>query len=179
MIPAFAGRYVHDTDGKLTAALGATATTEVFVLDAARTVLYRGAIDDQYGLGYALDAPRNEIPHARGLDEALAGKPPVIGATTAPGCALEPDAMKAKAVPLTYHARIERIVQANCVECHRTGGVAPFALEKYEDVVAHKGMIKKVVDRGTMPPWFAASAGRASIRLSRTTAPSPTRTRKI
>ena len=34
------------------------ATTEVFVLDSARTVLYRGAIDDQYGLGYALEAPR-------------------------------------------------------------------------------------------------------------------------
>ena len=56
----FAGRYVHDTDGKLTAAFGATATTEVIVLDAARTVLYRGAIDDQYGLGYALDAPAHE-----------------------------------------------------------------------------------------------------------------------
>ena len=63
----FAGRYVHDTDGKLTAALGATATTEVIVLDAARTVLYRGAIDDQYGLGYALDAPRTKYldPRAR------------------------------------------------------------------------------------------------------------------
>jgi thiol-disulfide isomerase/thioredoxin len=153
----FSGRYVHDTAGKLTATFGATATTEVFVVDAARTVLYRGAIDDQYGLGYSLDAPRNKYL-VNALDEALAGKMPFTAATTAPGCALEPDSSRAPSVALTYHARIERIVQANCVECHRTGGVAPFALEKYDDVVAHKGMIKKVVDRSTMPPWFAASA---------------------
>ena len=152
----FAGRYVHDADGKLTAALAATATTEVFVLDAARTVLYRGAIDDQYGIGYALDAPREKYL-AAALDEALAGKPPVVAATEAPGCSLEPDASKAPAVALTYHARVERIVQANCVECHRAGGVAPFALETYADVVDHKGMIKKVVDKATMPPWFAAA----------------------
>ncbi len=154
---AFAGRYVHDTDGKLTATFGATATTEVFVLDAARTVLYRGAIDDQYGLGYSLDSPRSKYLTAA-IEEALAGKPLVVAATTAPGCALEPDAAKAPAVALTYHARIERIIQANCVECHRSGGVAPFSLEKYEDVVDHKGMIRKVVDKGTMPPWFAAAS---------------------
>src|ERR1044071_9028317 len=44
----FRGSYVHDTKGQLAAALGARATTEVFVLDAARTLIYRGAIDDQY-----------------------------------------------------------------------------------------------------------------------------------
>jgi thiol-disulfide isomerase/thioredoxin len=153
---AFAGRYVHDADGKLTAALGATSTTEVIVLDAARTVQYRGAIDDQYGLGYALDAPRTRYL-APALDDLLAGKQPAVPATTAPGCALEPDAARAPAVALTYHARIERIVQANCVECHRAGGVAPFGLERYEDVVAHRAMIAKVVDDRTMPPWFAAA----------------------
>ncbi|MFO0822702.1 MAG: redoxin family protein [Gemmataceae bacterium] len=154
---AFAGRYVHDTDGKLTAAFAATSTTEAIVLDAARTVVYRGAIDDQYGLGYSFDAARNKFLTVA-LDDALAGKQPVIVATTAPGCALEPDTAKAPAVALTYHARIERIIQANCVECHRAGGVGPFSLEKYEDVVAHKGVIKKVTDNGTMPPWFAVHA---------------------
>ncbi|MBA4191512.1 MAG: hypothetical protein C0467_26330 [Planctomycetaceae bacterium] len=154
---AFTGRYVHDTSGKLTAALNATSTTEVIVLDAARTVVYRGAIDDQYGLGYSLDAPRNKYLSVS-LDDALTGKTPTVAATTAPGCALEPDAGKATPVALTYHARIERIVQANCVECHRAGGVGPFSLDTYDDVVAHKGAIKKVVDTGTMPPWFAVHA---------------------
>lgn len=152
---AFAGRYAHDTDGTLTAAFGATSTAEVFVLDAARTVQYRGAIDDQYGLGYAIDKPRSNYL-VTALDDLLAGKRPVVQATTAPGCELTPDAKKVPEVALTYHARVERIVQANCVECHRKGGVGPFVLDTYESVVANKGMIRKVVDKGTMPPWFAA-----------------------
>ncbi|VTR92313.1 thiol-disulfide oxidoreductase : Redoxin domain protein OS=Planctomyces brasiliensis (strain ATCC 49424 / DSM 5305 / JCM 21570 / NBRC 103401 / IFAM 1448) GN=Plabr_3782 PE=4 SV=1: Redoxin: Cu2_monoox_C [Gemmata massiliana] len=151
----FAGRYVHDTDGVLTAALGATATTEVFVLDSARTLQYRGAFNDQYGLGYALEKPRaNYLVTA--LEDLLVGKQPVVQATTAPGCELTSDAAKLPRVALTYHARIERIVQANCGECHRSGGVAAFALDTYDSVVANKGMIRKVVNKGTMPPWFAA-----------------------
>lgn len=150
----FAGRYVHDTEGTLTATLGATSTAEVFVLDAARTVQYRGAIDDQYGLGYSLDKPRaNYLVVA--LGDLLGGKIPVIQATTAPGCELVAKP-QAAAVDVTYHARIERIMQANCVDCHRKGGVAPFALDTYDDVIANKAMIKKTVDKGTMPPWFAA-----------------------
>jgi hypothetical protein len=89
----------------------------------------------------------------------------VVAATEAPGCTLEPDAAKTQPIALTYHTRIERIVQANCVECHHTGGLAPFSLEKYEEVVDHKGMIKKVVDRGTMPPWFAAPTDKAKHSL--------------
>jgi len=152
----FASRYVHDRDGTLTAAFGAMSTAEVFVLDSARTVQYRGAIDDQYGLGYAIDAPRFHYLTVA-LNDLLAGKNPVIQATTAPGCELTPDATKAPAVALTYHARIERIIQNNCVECHRKGGVAPFVLDTYDDVVANKAMIRKTVDKGTMPPWFAAA----------------------
>ncbi|HEY1190561.1 MAG TPA: redoxin family protein [Gemmata sp.] len=151
----FEGRYAHDTDGAFTAALGATSTAEVFVLDPARTLQYRGAINDQYGLGYALDKPRSNYL-VTALDDLLAGKRPVVAATTAPGCELSPERAKAPAVALTYHARIERIVQANCAECHRKGGVGPFVLDTYESVTANKGMIRKVVDKGTMPPWFAA-----------------------
>ena len=91
------------------------------------------------------------------LDAVLAGKTPEVQSTTAPGCVLE----KAKTTgfadaPLTYHARISRILQRNCVECHRAGGVAPFGLETYDEVASHAGMIGKQVERGAMPPWFAA-----------------------
>jgi peroxiredoxin len=55
----FRGPYVRDASGQVAKALGARTTTEVFVLDAARTLVYRGAVDDQYGLGYSLDAPRH------------------------------------------------------------------------------------------------------------------------
>jgi peroxiredoxin len=148
------GRYVHDKSGQLTSALGAATTTEVFVLDAARTLVYRGAVDDQYGLGYAHDAARqNFLKDA--LVATLAGKEPLIAATDAPGCALEQKATSLT-TKVTYHNQVSRIVQNNCLECHRTGGVAPFSLATYEDVKSHAGMIRKQVERGVMPPWFAA-----------------------
>lgn len=145
-----------DADGKLSQLLTATTTTEVFLLDSARTLVYRGALNDQYGLGYSKEAPLHHY-----LRDAVAamlrGEPADVVATSAPGCAL--DLPKDKAIastPVTYHRDIARIMQANCVECHHKGGVGPFALDAYEDVIEHAGMIRKQVERGAMPPWFAA-----------------------
>jgi len=149
--------YVHDKAGELAKSVQATTTAEVFLLDAKRTVIYRGALDDQYGLGYALDQPKR-VFLADAIGELLAGKQPDPAATTAPGCALDLAAVKGVGVTNDYFGRIARIMMANCVECHRTGGVAPFRLDRPEDLIAHAGMIAKVVDKGTMPPWFAAPA---------------------
>lgn len=152
----FAGVYCHDIKGEVTAALGIRSTTEVVVIDAARTVVYRGAVDDQYGLGYSLDAPKQHFLK-QALDELLSGRQPLIQATSAPGCILDAPSKQPVKQPITYYGRISRIVQMHCLECHRTGGVAPFTLDSYEALIAHKGMIGKVVEKGTMPPWFAAS----------------------
>ena len=163
----FTGRTVHDKDGKLASALGAKTTTEVFLLDAARTVLYRGAIDDQYGVGYSLDAPKNHYL-AAAIEDALAGKQPLVAATTAPGCELGAAANApagSTVPPITYHARIERIVQANCIECHHKGGTAPFALETYEQVKSRQAVLKRVIEGGTMPPWFAAPPAKGEHSL--------------
>ena len=148
---------VHDTDGKLAKALGARTSTESFVLDAARTLVYRGAINDQYGLGYSKDKPAQTYLRDA-IDDVLGGKTPAIAATTAPGCALDLAEAQpaAEKTSLTYYNQISRIVQANCVECHHAGGIAPFSLETYTDVIANAGMIKQQVARGLMPPWFAA-----------------------
>ncbi len=154
---SLAGRalYVPDPDGALARTVGALTTADVVVLDASRTVVYHGAIDDQYGIGYAVDAPRHRYL-ADALDAVLAGKQPHVAATTAPGCELNPASALAAEVPMTYHNRISRIVQANCVECHREGGVAPFSLTTHDDVAGHSAMIKQVVEQGWMPPWFAS-----------------------
>lgn len=145
-----------DADGKLAKQLAATTTTEVFLLDAARTLVYRGALNDQYGLGYSKDMPQHHY-----LRDAVAamlrGEPAELVATSAPGCALDlPPQQGSASSPVTYHRDIARIMQANCVECHHTGGVGPFPLDSYEAVIEHAGMIRKQVERGAMPPWFAA-----------------------
>jgi Ca2+-binding EF-hand superfamily protein/mono/diheme cytochrome c family protein len=146
-----------DADGVLAKALAATTTTEVFLLDSARTLVYRGALNDQYGLGYAKEQPsRHYLRDA--VAAMLRGEPADIAATSAPGCALDLPAKTAVAsTSVNYHRDIARIMQANCVECHHSGGVGPFALDSYDAVIEHAGMIRKQVERGAMPPWFAAA----------------------
>ncbi|TVS16146.1 MAG: redoxin [Planctomycetaceae bacterium] len=151
------GAYVHDVSRELVRALDARTSTEAFVLDGGRTLVYRGAVDDQYGLGYVLDAPRQTFL-SDALDAVLQGSRPRIAATWAPGCELflDPVAAARPASAVTYHNRISRLVQDNCLECHRQDGLAPLALETYEQVSDYAGMIQAVVQRGIMPPWFAA-----------------------
>ena len=150
------GAYVADTAGAFAAGLGTTSTGDFFVLDAKRTLIYRGAIDDQYGVGFALDAPRTRYAHAA-LTQLLAGQPVAIPATTAPGCVLDlTPPVETSFAAVTYHDRVSRVVAANCVECHRAGGVGPFPLDTLADLAAHKAMVRKVVEAGTMPPWHAA-----------------------
>ncbi|HTI49466.1 MAG TPA: redoxin, partial [Planctomycetaceae bacterium] len=150
--------YVRDRNGALARAVHATHSTDVIVLDSRRTVIYRGAVDDQYGFGYSLNAPRREY-----LVEALAavidGKRPSVRATVAPGCPLDVEEPAGRSPSSnTFHNRISRVLQHHCVSCHHQGGVAPFALDNFDDVASHAAAITAVINRGVMPPWFAAPA---------------------
>jgi peroxiredoxin/mono/diheme cytochrome c family protein len=154
-----ASALVHDPEQRLGAALGARTTTETFVLDGARTLVYRGAIDDRIGRGTAARAEprRTLLRDARAA--VLARRLVAVPATSAPGCRLAIDAPAAApdaAAAPTYHTEIARILQRGCVECHRAGGAAPFALETYAAAHGRRAMIALVVESGVMPPWFAA-----------------------
>ena len=146
--------YVVDQKESLARAVGALTTTDVVVLDPSRTVVYHGAIDDQYGLGYSINAPRQRYL-SDAVNSLLDGREPVVAATDAPGCALDIEPATSLERPLTWNREISRLVQRHCVECHRDGGVGPFALDTYDDFVAHAPMIRQVVENRTMPPWFA------------------------
>lgn len=150
--------YVHDIEKRFSLALDARTTTEVFLLDPARTLIYRGALDDQYGINYNLDAPKHSY-----LRDAVAallrGEKPFVQATAAPGCELDLPAAAdadAKATTVTYHRDVARILQQNCVSCHREDGIAPFALDDIDEVKDRAKVIRRVVNEGSMPPWFAA-----------------------
>ena len=170
------GSYLNDRAGKSTdaiaSALRAQTTTEVFVVDAGNTLVYRGAVSDQYGVNFTREAPRARYLEDA-LDALLAGRAPEIAATSSPGCAIEctnpatsstvatgpatTTTTTANASPaITYTRDISRIINANCVECHREGGVGPFPLDSYEAVARRATMIRAVTEQGTMPPWFAA-----------------------
>lgn len=159
----FDGPYIHDAALKVTAATRAKSTGEVFVLDSKNRIVYRGAVDDQYGLNYSKSQAKTTYLKSA-LDSVLAGKSPKVQATTAPGCALEAPAPEPKPFVKTYHNTVEKIIQNNCVSCHRPGAAAPFSLQTYEQVRDKAAMIKYVVENKLMPPWFAQNYKHGAFR---------------
>ncbi len=150
--------YIHDRDESIAKAFGARSTTEVFLIDKAGTVRYRGAVDDQFGVGTALEKPRHDWLVS--ACNSMLNQPDNPTTVTDPsGCVLDHQGQASVPIEaLTYHNRISRIVQQSCLNCHHTDGLAPFSLETLDDVKAHKAMIRKEVERGQMPPWFAAKS---------------------
>lgn len=58
-------------------------------------------------------------------------------------------------------ARVDAILQRNCVVCHREGGSAPFSLETPTLQTQHAPQIAAAIAAGKMPPWKAVnSAGK-------------------
>jgi hypothetical protein len=145
--------YVVDPGTGLASALHAKTTTEVFLLDSSRKLLYRGAIDDQYGLDYEHDQPRHEYLRDA-IEATLAGKPVAVNTTAAPGCELPRNEGLAHS-SATFHKEVVRLIQQNCQQCHRPKGGGPFSLLSYEDVLRKKNVIKRVIQTRVMPPWFA------------------------
>jgi mono/diheme cytochrome c family protein len=148
---------------------GAERTPEVFVLDRSRTVRYWGAIDDQYHIGGIAKDRATTSYVAEALDALLAGKKVERPTVKSVGCHIgrvrTPDASSR----VTYSNQIARIFQNRCVECHREGEIAPFALTDYSEVFGWAEMIEEVVREQRMPPWHANpkhGTFRNDVRLS-------------
>jgi AhpC/TSA family/Copper type II ascorbate-dependent monooxygenase, C-terminal domain len=145
---------VRDRHGVLARKLGATMVPEVFVIDAQNQVRYHGRIDDQF----ARRGLRNANPSGIELKDAIAAvlkgaevKVPFVAVV---GCPLPEQ--KSLATEPTYCKEVVRILQQNCLECHRQGQVGPFALESYSQVRKRAEDIAAVVEDRSMPPWKAA-----------------------
>ncbi|HVX11024.1 MAG TPA: M56 family metallopeptidase [Pirellulales bacterium] len=129
-------------------------TPEAFVLDRDRTVRYWGRIDDQFGIGYARqEAAQHYV--AQAVDDLLAGRPVTENHTASIGCHIGRVSRTEPRGDVTYARQISRIVERRCLECHREGGIAPFALASYDDVAAWAETIREVVEQERMPPWHA------------------------
>ncbi len=161
----FRGMYAPDRDRALARALRPRTTSEVYVFDASWTLRYRGALDDQFGVGVALEAPRRHFLRDA-INAVLQKQTPTVAATWAPGCLVDaPDSTsglwggggsgaKPKPAPagVTYYGRIAHILDAHCVECHRTNGPGPFNLASAASIEGRAAMIAAVVRDGLMPP---------------------------
>lgn len=56
---------------------------------------------------------------------------------------------------VTYEEGAKQVFAKNCVVCHRSGGIGPFALTTYQEARPHGAMIEQMVGQHRMPPWFA------------------------
>src|SRR5687767_2389964 len=57
--------------------------------------------------------------------------------------------------PATYSDEVARILNKNCVTCHRPGEVAPFSLVGYDNAKKHAATIAAATSQRIMPPWKA------------------------
>ena len=148
------GPYVPDKDLSISRYLRISSTTEVFLLDKDRRLVYRGAIDDRYGFGFSHDEPKRRFLEDA-IEAVLAGRKPPVESTTAPGCFIDLSMPGPVPAAVDYHGAVSRILQKRCQRCHREGENAPFSLGDYDEVTARKGMIRYTVRNRIMPPWFA------------------------
>lgn len=135
---------------------GAVRTPEFYVLDSERIVRYWGPYDDQYGIGYQRPEPTKKYVE-EALDAVLANKKVVTPLVESIGCYIGRVREVDEQSDVTYSKQISRILQKRCVECHREGEIAPFALTKYEEVHGWAEMIDEVVNQQRMPPWHASA----------------------
>ncbi len=151
----FEAPYILDPDGEVGSRLQARISSEVFVIDAANTLRYRGAVDDQFGITFSNPVVREHYL-TDALDAVLAGKDVEVENAEASGCFVEVEVTAMPERPVTYYSRIGRILDQNCVTCHREGGVGPMRLDSYEQAYSYRHMIDYMVTQDLMPPWYAS-----------------------
>ncbi len=60
----------------------------------------------------------------------------------------------AKTSALNYYTDIKPIIDDRCVDCHMSGGIAPFALTTFEEVYSIRALVASSVKSRTMPPFL-------------------------
>ena len=145
---------LYDAAGDLAERLRPERVPEAFVLDAAGRLVYRGRIDDRFAEPGKL-RPRIDSEDLLAALEAVAkGEAPRQARTDVVGCVFEGWSTPSA---ITWSRDVAPILFANCVECHRPGDVAPFALVDAADAQKRAKTIAEACASRFMPPWKAAS----------------------
>ncbi|CAN5437246.1 redoxin domain-containing protein [soil metagenome] len=146
--------FVKDFNGSCVDALGVKRTPEVVVLDAAKRIVYRGRIDDQFRLGgNRKEATTHELKDA--IDAVLSGKAVAVAETEVDGCPIT-RAIPRKHENVNFAEHIAPILKTHCWQCHRDGGSAPFSLTTFKSASTRAKAINEVIQDQRMPPWFAS-----------------------
>lgn len=149
---------LRDEHQLVSRAFGVERTCEAVAIDTkTSTVIYRGAVDDQFTEGAKRPRATQNYLHDA-LTAFLAGRPVEQASTKVHGCLItymtaegEPPAD----APVSYAKEVAPLLQRKCVECHSDGEIGPFAMSSYQKVKGWSAMIGEVVLDRRMPPWHA------------------------
>ena len=118
-------------------ALGLTRLDEAVVYDPKSfELLYRGPVSPQLETA---------------IQTLLAGEDSELVAVAGNGTAIRYSGAGIEAVP-SYTRDVAPIIARNCAECHREGGIAPFAMDSKLALQGWSPMIREVVMTRRMPP---------------------------
>ncbi|MCI0747439.1 MAG: redoxin family protein [Verrucomicrobia subdivision 3 bacterium] len=145
-----------DQSQALALGLGVRRTCEAIAVNAKdRTIIYRGAIDDQLTEGAKKPAPTERYLETA-LTEFLAGKEVTRPKTAVHGCAINFEKVSEREDGLVSYAKqVAPILRDKCVSCHSEGNIGPFAMSSYRKVKNKASMIEEVIVARRMPPWHA------------------------
>ncbi len=130
---------LRDSGQLVTEALEIANAGEVMVFNPERlSLFYRGPVDGE--LGNTLENVVNAEVKDTVKSETM-------------GCSLEFPVREMHASnPPDYSTEVALVLLKNCSECHRWGGVGPFALDSYISVLGWSPMIREVLLNKRMPP---------------------------
>lgn len=73
-------------------------------------------------------------------------------ASWAAGCASD---VRIESGTATWSRDVAPLIAKNCMGCHRDGGIGPFPLTSYGDVVEQAPRMLHAIETGVMPPFYA------------------------
>ena len=135
--------------------LDLTRTAEVLVIDPdGWRIAYRGPINDR--LAYERQKQSASEHYVRdALDAVIAGGEPAVASRDAMGCLINLPGASADHGAISYTETVAPLLQENCVGCHQSGGIGPWAMSDYNMVRGFAPMIREVIRTQRMPPWHA------------------------
>lgn len=150
-------RVLDDRAQLVTESIGLTHAGQALVLDPGSwEVLYRGPVIGQAG--------DRSSPVARVLTEHLAGGQVTIASRDMPAAydsevlALSDDVARNQQQQISYSDTVAPILMQKCVDCHRPGGIGPWAMTSHAMVQGFSPMIRETILTRRMPPWHADPA---------------------
>ena len=150
---------IFDSAGDLAVRLEPRVMSESFVISTANRVVYRGRIDDRFAAVGRLRTRVASHDLREVIGSVASGDQSEPYETEAVGCFHpawgEPGEPGAGVGEVTWARHVAPLLQANCVECHRRGGVAPFSLEGFDNARRWHRMVAYMTGERLMPPWRA------------------------